>query len=170
MEDLAGGAITCRILAHPWFLTSKTNGICIIQEQYFQVARMYQLHYHACILLIRRGGKSIRILPIFITFLLLTALLMQAGTVRAASSPGTLEQAMSDTLDQWREGRYEQLYDHLAHRGKTSREQFVKKMQDTSIRPACCFQKLENFRVLNEKRTEATVYARVGLEGSANAA
>lgn len=62
------------------------------------------------------------------------------------------------------------LYDHLAHRGKTSREQFVKKMQDTSIRPACCFQKLENFRVLNEKRTEATVYARVGLEGSANAA
>jgi hypothetical protein len=111
-----------------------------------------------------------RILPIFITFLLLTALLMQAGTVRAASSPGALEQAMSDTLDLWREGRYEQLYDHLAQRGKTSREQFVKKMQDTSIRPACCFQKLENFRVLNEKRTEATVYARVGLEGSANAA
>ncbi len=59
-----------------------------------------------------------RILPIFITFLLLTALLMQAGTVRAASSPGALEQAMSDTLDLWREGRYEQLYDHLAHRGK----------------------------------------------------
>jgi hypothetical protein len=41
-------------------------------------------------------------------------------------------------------------------------------MRDTCIRPACCFQKLENFRVLNEKRTEATVYAKVGLEGSAN--
>jgi hypothetical protein len=43
-------------------------------------------------------------------------------------------------------------------------------MRDTSIRPACCFQKLENFRVLNEKRTEATVYARVGLEGTPDAA
>jgi len=43
-------------------------------------------------------------------------------------------------------------------------------MRQTSIRPACCFQKLENFRVLNEKRTEATVYARIGLEGTPNAA
>jgi hypothetical protein len=110
-----------------------------------------------------------RILPIFLTFLLLASLFMQAEPASAVSSPGVLEQAMSDTLDLWREGRYEQLYDHLAHRGKTSREQFVKKMRDTSIRPACCFQKLENFRVLNEKRTEATVYAKVGLDGSANA-
>ncbi len=68
-----------------------------------------------------------RILSIFITFLLLTSLLMQAEPARAVSTPGVLEQAMSDTLDLWREGRYEQLYDHLAHRGKTSREQFVKK-------------------------------------------
>jgi hypothetical protein len=58
----------------------------------------------------------------------------------------------------------------LAHRGKTSKEQFVKKMRDTKIRPACCFQKLDNFRVLNEMRTEATVYARVGLEGTPNVA
>src|SRR5664279_4849162 len=77
---------------------------------------------------------------------------------------------MSDTLDMWREGRYEQLYEQLAHRGKKSREQFIKIMRDTSVRPVCCFQKLENFRVLNEKRTEATVYAKVGLEGTPNAA
>jgi hypothetical protein len=43
-------------------------------------------------------------------------------------------------------------------------------MRDTQIRPACCFQKLENFKVLNEKRTEATVYAKIGLEGTPNAA
>jgi hypothetical protein len=110
-----------------------------------------------------------RILSIFITFLLLTTLLMQAEPARAVTSNGVLEQAMSDTLDLWREGQYEQLYDHLAHRGKTSREQFANSMRNTTIRPACCFQKLENFRVLNEKRTEATVYAKVGLEGSANA-
>jgi len=110
-----------------------------------------------------------RILTAFITVMLSMALLVPAAPVQAATAAADLEQAMSDTLDLWREGRYEQLYEHLAHRGKTSREQFVRKMRDTTIRPACCFQKLENFKVLNEKRTEATVYARVGLEGSANA-
>jgi len=108
-----------------------------------------------------------RLLFVIASFLLCTCLLAPAD---AETSAAALEQSMSDTLDLWREGQYEQLYDHLAHRGRTSREQFVNKMRDTSIRPACCYQKLENFRVLNEKRTEATVYARVGLEGSAKTA
>jgi hypothetical protein len=111
-----------------------------------------------------------RFQPIAVLFLLLTALLQPAATARAGTPPAVLEQSMSDTLDLWREGRFEQLFDRLAHRGKTSREHFVNRMRDTSIRPACCFQKLENFRVLNEKRTEATVYARVGLEGTPDAA
>ena len=85
----------------------------------------------------------------------------------AAESPAVFEQSMSETLDLWREGRYEQLFERLAHRGRTSRETFVKKMRETSIRPACCWQKMENFKVLNEKRTEATVYVKVGLEGTA---
>jgi len=111
-----------------------------------------------------------RLPSVIVSILLCTILLDPVASVAAESSTGALEQSMSDTLDLWREGRYEQLYEHLAHRGKTSREQFVKKMRDTSIRPACCFQKLENFRVLNEKRTEATVYAKVGLEGTPNVA
>lgn len=101
--------------------------------------------------------------------LMLTVLLNPVASV-ADSSPAILEKSMSDTLDLWRDGRYELLYDHLSHRGKTSREQFVNKMRDTSIRPACCFQKLENFKLLHEKRTEATVYAKVGLEGTPTAA
>jgi hypothetical protein len=88
----------------------------------------------------------------------------------AGTDASTFEQTMSECLDLWRDGRYEQLYERLAHRGRTSREQFVKKMHDSSVRPACCWQKMENFKVLNEKRTEATVYARIGLEGDSNAA
>ncbi|MBI5483438.1 MAG: hypothetical protein HY888_03120 [Deltaproteobacteria bacterium] len=84
----------------------------------------------------------------------------------ASDNAAVLEQSMSATLDLWREGRYEQLFDHLAHRGKTSRESFVKKMKVTKVKPACCWQKMENFKVLNEKRTEATVYVKVGLEGT----
>lgn len=84
----------------------------------------------------------------------------------ATESVTALEKNMSDTLDVWREGRYEQLFDLLAHRGKTSREAFVRKMHDATIKPACCWQKMEHFKVLNEKRTEATVYAKIGLEGA----
>ena len=107
-----------------------------------------------------------KIIVLSCALLLLT--LLASFTATAETSPAVLEKSMSDTLDLWRDGRFELLYDHLAHRGKTSREQFVNKMRNTSIKPACCFQKMENFRVLNEKRTEATVYVKVGLEGAPN--
>ena len=95
-------------------------------------------------------------------------LLTCPGSVSVAHAESILEKSMSDTLDIWREGRYEQLFDQLAHRGKTSRESFVKKMQESTIRPACCWQKMEHFKILNEKRTEATVYVKIGLEGAPN--
>ena len=110
-----------------------------------------------------------RIPAIIVSFLMCSFL--QATVVPAAvESPGVLEQSMSDTLDLWREGRYEQLYDHLAHRGKTSREQFAIKMRDTAIRPACCFEKKMNIWPPGVRHDEATVYAKVGLEGTPNAA
>jgi len=111
-----------------------------------------------------------RILTVAVSFLLLTIFFDPGAIAAAGTASDVLQQSMSDTLDLWRERRYEQLFERLAHRGRTSKEQFVTKMLQTSIRPACCFQKLENFRVLNEKRTEATVYARIGLEGTPNAA
>lgn len=89
-----------------------------------------------------------------------------AAQAVASENAAVLEQSMSATLDLWREGHYEQLFDHLSHRGKTSRESFVKKMKLAKIKPACCWQKMENFKVLNEKRTEATVYVKIGLEGT----
>lgn len=104
----------------------------------------------------------------FVTVIVLL-LLVRAGSGAAAETESILEKSMSETLDIWREGRYEQLFEQLAHRGKTSRETFVNKMRETTIRPACCWQKMENFKVLNEKRTEATVYAKIGLDGTSNA-
>lgn len=96
----------------------------------------------------------------------LVMVLAGTGSGSAGEAGSVLEKSMSDTLDTWREGRYEQLYEQLAHRGKTSRETFVIKMQGSITRPVCCWQKMEHFRVLNEKLTEATVYAKIGLEGT----
>lgn len=76
------------------------------------------------------------------------------------------EQAMSDTLDIWREGRFEPLYNSLSQRGGTSREQFVRLLKETSSRPACCFTKLQDFRVINDKRTTSKVFARIAMEGA----
>jgi hypothetical protein len=76
------------------------------------------------------------------------------------------EQAMSDALDLWREGRFERLYDNLSHRSGMTRERFVQSMKDAEVKPACCFNKLNNFRLINEKKTTAKVFAKLGMEGS----
>jgi len=100
----------------------------------------------------------------------LVVLLAGSGSGSASETASSLEKNMSDTLDVWRDGRYEQLFEQLAHRGKISRETFVKKMRESATRPACCWQKMENFKILNEKRTEATVYVKIGLEGTPDTA
>ena len=100
----------------------------------------------------------------------LVVLLGGAVSGSTAETESLLEKSMSDTLDIWREGRYEQLFEQLAHRGKTSRETFVKKMRGSTTRPVCCWQKMEHFKILDEKRTEATVYVKIGLEGTPGAA
>jgi len=102
----------------------------------------------------------------YIVVVTLAFLLTGAGSGSASEAATTLEKSMSDTLDVWRDGRYEQLFDLLAHRGKTSREMFVKNMRVSTTRPACCWQKMGNFRILNEKRTEATVYVKIGLDSA----
>jgi hypothetical protein len=106
----------------------------------------------------------------FAATFVMVVLLIGTGSGSAAETESVLEKSMSDTLDIWRDARYELLFEQLSHRGKTSRETFVKKMRDSTIRPACCWQKMEHFKVLNEKRTEATVYVKIGLEGTPDSA
>ncbi len=101
-------------------------------------------------------------LPFLIVLILVFALTVTAG---ADQRTDPREQALSDSLDLWREGRFEQLYDSLSHRTGLTRERFVQAMKDAGIKPACCFNKLNGFRLINEKRTTAKVFARLGMEG-----
>jgi hypothetical protein len=136
------------------------------KQAFFEVARGVDLHYDAK----KQEGVDMNIRSVMVAVAGILVMLGAALPVFAGNSSLVLEQAMSETLDLWRDGKYEQLFEHLTRRGKSSKESFVKKMRDTIIRPACCWQKMENFKVLNEKRTEATVYVKVGLEGSPNSA
>jgi len=103
----------------------------------------------------------------FLFFLVITFTFTSLSSAEQRNDPR--EQALSDALDLWREGRFEQLYDSLSHRNSMTRERFVQTMKDAGIKPACCFNKLNNFRLINEKRTTAKVYARLGMEGSPGA-
>jgi hypothetical protein len=98
--------------------------------------------------------------------LLLSVIMLCFVSVAAADQRSDpREQAMSDVLDAWREGRFEQLYDALSHRTGMTRERFVQTMQDVEVKPACCFNKLSGFRLISEKQTTAKVFAKLGMEG-----
>jgi hypothetical protein len=97
--------------------------------------------------------------------ILLLSLFLSAQPATAETASSLLQQSVSETLDLWRDGQYDRLFERLSHRGKTSKEQFIARMRETAVRPACCWQKMENFKVMSEKRTEATVYVKVGMEG-----
>ncbi len=77
------------------------------------------------------------------------------------------EQCISDTLDLWRDGSFDKMYDRLSHRGAMTRENFVSQMKELQLRPSCCHQKLRDFRLISDKRTTAKVYSRIGFEGVA---
>lgn len=99
-----------------------------------------------------------------ILFVVLMFLLVPCGA-GADYRSDPREQALSDALDLWHEGRLEPLYDSLSHRGSTSRERFVTLLKDAGVKPACCHLKLNSFRLISEKPTTAKVFAVVGMEG-----
>ena len=96
---------------------------------------------------------------------LLCCLLLSAAPVLADQRSDPREQALADSLELWREGRYEQLYDGLSRRSGMTRERFSQLLHDAGQRPACCFTKLRDFRLIAEHRTTAKVFARIGMEG-----
>lgn len=107
---------------------------------------------------------------LLLRLLVFCLLLLCAAPATADHRTDPREQALSDTLDLWREGRFEQLYGILSHRRSMTRERFVEQMKDTPRRPACCHLKLNDFRLISEKRTTATVFARIGMEGGPGSA
>ena len=104
-------------------------------------------------------------LPIHFRVLVCCCLLLCAVPAWADQRSDPREQALADALDLWREGRFEQLYDSLSHRSGMTRERFAQTMRDAARRPACCFTKLRDFRLIEERKTTAKVFARVGMEG-----
>jgi hypothetical protein len=102
------------------------------------------------------------------------ALMLAAGAQGAerkgvASAPQLAWEVQRDfeqTLELWRDGRYEEVY--LRSRGeKDTREGLVRKLAEGERRPACCWEKLQNPEVTVKGESLAILHGTVGLEGGA---
>ncbi|MGA7828342.1 MAG: hypothetical protein WCA04_11810 [Geobacteraceae bacterium] len=68
------------------------------------------------------------------------------------------------SLDLWRDGRYEELYERTYANGSRSRDRFIRKLAAATRKPACCWEKLQDVTVSKGSGKKATLHARVGLE------
>lgn len=108
-------------------------------------------------------------------FQFLAALLLivaGAGTVPAKNLYQSEEELKSEVrrqfeeiLDLWREGNYGTLYRRTTG-GRESKEAFAKRLAEAPRKPACCWEKLQDPEIAIVSDTMATIYGKVGLEGT----
>lgn len=76
------------------------------------------------------------------------------------------ERGFAEILDLWRDGRYDELYERTLAGGKQTKEAFIGRMSSASLRPACCWEKLQEVRITMKNDESVVLRAKVGMEGS----
>jgi hypothetical protein len=74
-------------------------------------------------------------------------------------------QGFEQILDLWHDGKYAELYDRTLWNGKETRERFIARMADAPLKPACCWEKMQDVSVSVMGESAVTVRAKIGLEG-----
>ncbi|MEA5115395.1 MAG: hypothetical protein VB050_15375 [Geobacteraceae bacterium] len=88
----------------------------------------------------------------------------EANTASPAAEASGIAGDFEAALDLWRDGRYGELYDRTYAPGAGSREAFMRRMSAKSRKPACCWQKLQDLKILGIHGNNANISARVGIE------
>jgi len=112
--------------------------------------------------------------------LFLIALFLIVATSPASAPARTLYQSeeelkaevrrqFEEILDLWREGNYNALYRRTTG-GRDSKETFAKRLAEAPRKPACCWEKLQDPEISIVSDTMATIYGKVGLEGTGTTA
>jgi hypothetical protein len=68
-------------------------------------------------------------------------------------------------LDLWRDGKLEEVYERTTLGGKQTKEQFVARLAAAQMRPACCWEKLQEVKVVVKGDSAVTIRAKLGFEG-----
>src|SRR5512137_2873804 len=82
-----------------------------------------------------------------------------------AEMQGEVRKGFEHILDLWRDGKYEELFERTTGSGKVSRERFAARLADAHLKPACCWEKMQDVTVSAKHADAVTVRARIGLEG-----
>lgn len=75
-------------------------------------------------------------------------------------------QGFEQILDLWRDGKYLELYDRTTRSGKETRERFSARLSGAPLKPACCWEKMQDVSIAVKKENAVSVRARIGLEGA----
>jgi hypothetical protein len=102
----------------------------------------------------------------FLIILSLLQLLFTLPQAQATDNRGLeteVQLGMEEILTLWRDGRLEELYGRTSG-GKLTKEAFVKRFADASLKPTCCWDKLQGVTVTVQTSSKATLHGTIGLE------
>jgi hypothetical protein len=92
----------------------------------------------------------------------------QTGLTNAAASDDAVasevRKDVEKTLDLWREGRYEDVYNRVIESGGHTKEYFISYLAAAPRRPSCCWEKLQDVRVTVKDDRRATLKAKFGFD------
>ena len=74
-------------------------------------------------------------------------------------------QGFEQVLDLWREGNYGAVYERTVSSGKETKERFTARLAAAPLKPACCWEKMQDVTVSVKGDSAVMVRAKVGLEG-----
>ena len=110
--------------------------------------------------------KLILLLTIMVTLFTLSSVQGKTPYQGEAELKSEAERGFAEILDLWRDGRYDELYERTLAGGKQTKEGFIGRMSSASLRPVCCWEKLQEVRVTLKNDESVVLRAKVGLEGS----
>ena len=109
-----------------------------------------------------------------LVFLLMMTIVMVATCPALGKTPYLTEeelqtearQGLEQILDLWRAEKYGDIYERTISSGKETKERFMERLAAATLKPACCWEKMQDVKVTVKGDSAAVVRARVGLEGS----
>jgi hypothetical protein len=78
---------------------------------------------------------------------------------------GEAQKGFEQILDLWRDGKYGELFDRTTGSGRETRERFAARLAEAPLKPACCWEKMQDVKVSAGQSGVVTIRARIGLEG-----
>jgi hypothetical protein len=69
-----------------------------------------------------------------------------------------------EILDLWRAGDFDGLYDRTLISGRDTKESFRKKMESASLKPSCCWEKMQSVSVSVRTQGSVVISAKLGLD------